>query len=115
MEDFVMAPTASDLWLDETAQTTLGGVFDAANEFIEEAAHFLVVWWRYAEKWSSSSFPPPVKAWRPASALGETFGGAAPASDKFQSDQGAGYPTLGERLAVAEELRTSGRLPGAKR
>jgi hypothetical protein len=33
----------------------VGGVFDAANEFIEEAAHFLLAWWRYANKDRSGS------------------------------------------------------------
>lgn len=105
MEDYVLSPTVSDLWLDEKAQVTLAGVFDAANEFVEDAAHFLLAWWRYAEKWSSTAFPPPKKAWKPAQALGPSFGGAAPSGSKFQAARGEAHPNLTRRLAVAHKLR----------
>lgn len=79
-----------------------------------EAAHFLLVRWQGAETWSSTSFPPPRKAWRPATSLGDSSGGSAPLADVFQPATGHGYPTLGKRLAVAQKLRPSGWLPGAR-
>ena len=105
MEDYVLSPTVDDLWIDEPAQVTLAGVFDAANEFVEDAAHFLLAWWRYAEKWSSTSFPPPRQAWKPTQALGRSFGGAAPSGRRFQAARGEAHPNLNRRLAVAHKLR----------
>lgn len=105
MEDYVLAPTVSDLWIDEPATVTLAGAFDAANEFVEDAAQFLLRWWEYAEKWGSTAFPPPRRAWKPAQALGPSFGGAAPSGTPFQAARSEGHPNLARRLQVAQELR----------
>lgn len=112
MEDFVLAPAPVDLWLAEPAEVTVAGVFDAANEFTEEAAHFLLAWWRYADKWRLC-FPPPPRAWEPKQALGASFAGVAPRTVPFRPESGMGYPTLARRLSVAQSLRTAGVLPGS--
>ncbi len=113
MEDFVLAPDPADLWLSEPAQVTVAGMFDAANEFIEDAAHFLLAWWRYADKWRPCFPPPAGGCWEPERALGPSFDGVAPRSEPFRAATGLGYPTLTRRLALAESLRTTGHLPGA--
>ena len=112
MEDFVLVPDPSALWLGESISVTLAGVFDAANEFCEEASQFLLAWWRHADK-SPLRFPPPSgKAWAPAQTIGDSFAGVAPPSVPFRPATGKGYPSLARRLAVAQALRTSGSLPG---
>jgi hypothetical protein len=113
MEDFVLAPDPNDLWLAEPAEVTVAGVFDAANEFVEEAAHFLMAWWRYADKWRRCFPPPAGRAWEPEKALGASFDGVAPRTTPFRPATGMGYPTLGRRLGLAQSLRTAGALPGA--
>lgn len=111
MEDFVLTPDPSTLWLGESITVTLAGVFDAANEFCEEASQFLLAWWRAAEQ-SPVSFPVPGgNAWAPAQKLRDSFAGVAPPSVPFRPATGTGYPSLARRLAVAQSLRTSGSLP----
>ncbi|MEO9117556.1 MAG: hypothetical protein ABI355_00365, partial [Solirubrobacteraceae bacterium] len=78
MEDFVLAPDPAGLWLGESAGVTLGGIFEAANIFCEEAAEFLLAWWRYAHKWRSCFPPPTGKAWVAESSAGDAFDGFAP-------------------------------------
>jgi hypothetical protein len=113
MEDYVLTGKVNELWVQEPAAVTVGGVFDAGDLFIEDAAQFLLRWWRYAEKWSSTSFPPPRKAWRPQTTLGPSFGGAAPTGMPFELATGQAHPHLQRRLAVAQRLRGSGTMPGA--
>lgn len=114
MEDFVLAPNPEDLWLAEPAEVTVAGVFDAANEFIEEAAHFLLAWWRYANKWRRCFPPPAGRSWEPEQKLGPTFAGVAPRTAPFRPSTGTGYPTLARRLGLAQSLRAAGVLPGAR-
>lgn len=115
MEDFVLAPDPSDLWLAEPAEVTVAGVFDAANEFIEEAAQFLLAWWLYADKWRSCFPPPAGRCWHPAQTLGPSFDGVAPRTAAFHAAAGVAYPTLARRLSVAQTLRNAGVPPGAQR
>jgi hypothetical protein len=91
--------------MNEPVDGTLDAVFGAANDFVEEASHFLLAWWREAETWSSTGFPPPAKAWRPAQALGSSFGGAAPAATPFRVSRGQAHPALVRRFVVAQQLR----------
>jgi hypothetical protein len=112
MEDFVLSPDPSALWLGEPIGVTLAGVFEAANEFCEEAAQFLLAWWRYAGKWRRCFPPPGGDAWAPAQTIGDSFAGVAPPAVPFRPATGKGHPSLTRRLAVAQSLRTSGLLPG---
>jgi hypothetical protein len=114
MEDFVLAQDPTDLWLAESAEVTVAGVCDAANEFVEQAAEFLLAWWRYADKWRRLFPPPPGRCWEPERAFGPSFAGVAPAATPFVPATGLGSPTLTRRLALAQSLRTGGApLPGA--
>lgn len=112
MEDFVLAPDPSALWLGEPISVTLAGVFDAANEFCEEASQFLLARWLDADK-SRQCFPPPGgEAWAPEQTIGDSFAGVAPPAVPFRPATGRGYPSLARRLAVAQSLRALGALPG---
>ena len=103
MQDFITTPKTSNLWVNETASTTIAGVYGSLNALIEEAAEWLASCWRHARKWPSY-YPVPTQTW----ALGEVasgFLGVAPSAQLFP----IGTSHVGEvqavRLALAEKLR----------
>jgi hypothetical protein len=68
MQDLIETRRAADLWINEAANTTLPGVFDAGARMVEGIASFLLDQWdRVAQ--STDDFPPPSAAWDPPSDL----------------------------------------------
>jgi hypothetical protein len=104
MQDFITSSTTTDLWINETAATTLAGVGIAVNELTEEASQLLASWWRYTGKWSTV-FPPPATKWALASPPWPSFEGVAPAARPFPIGQSHVGPLQQERLELAERLR----------
>jgi hypothetical protein len=103
MQDFITSRSPADLWINEPATTTLPGVQMTVHQLVEEAAHFLLEWWRYAAKWPTR-FPPPA-GWEPAAPPWSSFDGIAPRSAPFPVDVGMVGPHMQERLRLAERLR----------
>lgn len=105
MQDFITAPQAEDLFLNETTETTLFGVLHLAAVFLEDAASFLLAAWRQSEG-QLADFPSPPGKWGLEADKATPFDGIAPGSknmDAFESLRG--HPELTKRLALAERLR----------
>jgi hypothetical protein len=103
MQDFVTSPKKADLWIAEPAQVTLSGVLAAINALTEEASHFLLSGWNYANKWGAA-FLPPIEKWE----LEEEptpFKGIIGVDTPYPVAYGVVNPHLGKRLELAEKLR----------
>jgi hypothetical protein len=104
-QDFITAPKAEDLFLNETADTTLFGVLHMTAAFLEEAADFLLDAWRQIAG-QLSDFPTPAGQWELEPDNAAPFDGVAPGSKNMDAyEQLRGHPELAKRLSIAERLR----------
>jgi hypothetical protein len=104
-QDFITAPKAEDLFLNETAATTLYGVLHLASDFLENAAGFLLDLWRQIAN-QLGDFPSPPGKWGLEPDNAPPFDGIAPGSKNMDAyEQLRGHPELAKRLAIAERLR----------
>jgi hypothetical protein len=104
-QDFITAPKAEDLFLNETAQTTLFGVLHVTAVFLEDAAAFLLDAWRQISS-QLSDFPSPATQWGLEPDTATPFDGIAPGSKNMDAyEQLRGHPELAKRLVIAERLR----------
>jgi hypothetical protein len=106
-QDFITAPKAEDLFLNETATTTLFAVVQITATFLEEAAEFLLAAWRQIAG-QLADFPSPTAQWGLEPNNATPFAGVAPGSknmDAYEQLRGHPEPELAKRLAIAERLR----------
>jgi hypothetical protein len=108
LQDLATVKKVEDLWIGESAQTTLPGVFQATNELIEGVAEFLLHQWEAIEG-HVDDFPPPIKKWELDRAAPPEFAGITQMKSGYRPDlgQGHGHPSLGKRLELAEKLALS--------
>jgi hypothetical protein len=105
MQDFITAPKAEDLFLNETTETTLFAVLHLTDAFLEEAASFLLTWWRRIEG-QVKDFPAPTGKWGLEPDNATPFDGIAPGSKNMDAYESLrGHPELTKRLGLAERLR----------
>lgn len=105
-QDFISASKFEDLFLNETADTTLFGVLHITAVFLEEAADFLLAAWRQIPG-KLEDFPTPVGRWGLEPDDARPFDGVAPGSKNMDAyEQLRGHPELAKRLGIAERLRS---------
>ncbi|HJZ34939.1 MAG TPA: hypothetical protein VJ204_01605 [Solirubrobacterales bacterium] len=107
MRDLIGVADQADLWIYEPATTTLPGIFKLVNDLVEEAAHFLLSWWRHAER-KPGEFPPPVSEWALTTSTGTAFAGISGITQRYPVSYGIANPQLAERLKLAQALREAG-------
>jgi hypothetical protein len=105
MQDFITAAKAEDLFLNETVATTLYGTLSLAGAFLEDAAGFLLDWWKRIEN-QLEDFPAPVGKWGLEDDDAAPFDGIAPGSKDMNAyEQLRGHPEMAKRFQLAERLQ----------
>jgi hypothetical protein len=95
-------------WIEETATQTLRGLFDAANELIEEAVAWLGSVWSDVRSGARPTPPSPVARWVFRAPPDPGFVGFAPSSHPDELAAIVVHPRTAERIKLAEQVRQLG-------